>query len=81
MIVDLAEPDPPLVVEGAEVVRVAGPRQWLRFRSDGELTAARLLSRVSEQVAVRDLTIEETAIDDVVRRIYAGCASECEDPP
>ncbi len=72
LVVDLVEPGPPVVIEGAEVVRVEGPRQWLRFGREGELTAARLLARVSEQVAVRDLTIEETGIDDVVRRIYAG---------
>lgn len=72
LVVDLVEPGPPLVVEGAEVIRVAGPRQWLRFRPGGELTATRLLARVSDQAAVRDLAIEETAIDDVVRRIYGG---------
>lgn len=72
MVIDLVDPGPPLAVEGAEVIRVAGPRQWLRFRRDGELTASRLLAQVSEQAAVRDLTIEESAIDDVVRRIYRG---------
>jgi ABC-2 type transport system ATP-binding protein len=70
LVVDLAEPGPPLTVDGAEVVRVEGPRQWLRFRSDG-LTAAQLLAEVTSQVAVRDIAIEETAIEDVVRRIYA----------
>jgi hypothetical protein len=62
-------------------VEVAGPRQWLRFRPGGELTAARLLARVSDQAAVRDLAIEETAIDDVVRRIYGGGAGELEPRP
>ena len=81
LVVDLAEPGPPLVVGGAEVVRVAGPRQWLRFRSGGELTAARLLAQVSEQAAVRDLAIEETAIDDVVRRIYADGAGTSQGAP
>ncbi len=78
LVVDLVEPGPPLLVDGAEVVRVAGPRQWLRFRPDGQLTAARLLARVSEQAAVRDLAVEETAIDAVVRRIYAGAGGEAE---
>ena len=39
LVVDLVEPGPALSVEGVDVVRVEGPRQWLRFRSDG-LTAA-----------------------------------------
>ena len=70
LVVDLVEPGPPLTVTGADVVRVEGPRQWLRFRRDG-LTAAELLAEVSRRAAVRDIAIEETAIEDVVRRIYA----------
>ena len=38
LVVDLEEPAPPLEIEGARVVRVDGPRQWLRFRRD-EVTA------------------------------------------
>ena len=70
LVVDLVEPGPPLNVTGVDVVRVEGPRQWLRFRRDG-LTAAELLAEVTSRVAVRDIAIEETAIEDVVRRIYA----------
>jgi ABC-2 type transport system ATP-binding protein len=70
LVVDLVEPGPPLSISGAEVVRVEGPRQWLRFRSDG-LTASELLAEVTTRVAVRDIAIEETAIEDVVRRIYS----------
>ena len=32
LVVDLEEPGPPIAVEGAEVVKMDGPRQWLRFR-------------------------------------------------
>ena len=71
LVVDLVEPGPPLAVEGAEVVRMEGPRQWLRFRRDGPLTAARLLAEVTARAAVRDIAIEETPIEDVVARIYA----------
>ena len=72
LVVDLEEPSPPLEVDGAEVVQVDGPRQWLRFRRDGQLTAAQLVAAVSSRAAVRDIAIEETAIEDVVRRIYDG---------
>ena len=72
LVVDLEQPSPPLRVSGAEVMRVDGPRQWLRFRRDGGLTAAQLLAEVTAQAPVRDIAIEETAIEDVVRRIYAG---------
>jgi ABC-2 type transport system ATP-binding protein len=73
LVVDLVEPGDPLVIEGAKVTRVEGPRQWLRFHRDGH-TAASLLAEVSSRAAVRDITIEEPAIDDIVRRIYAGSA-------
>lgn len=71
LVVDLTTASAPLSVPGAEVVRVDGPRQWLRF--DGaERSAATVLAAVSAVADVRDLTIEETDIDEVVRRIYAG---------
>jgi ABC-2 type transport system ATP-binding protein len=69
LVVDLVEPGPPLAIDGATVLRVDGPRQWLRFHRDDH-TASSLLAAVAAQAAVRDLTIEEPAIEDVVRRIY-----------
>ena len=56
------------------VDRVEGPRQWLRFRRD-EHSAATVLAAVTAQVEVRDITVEEPAIDAVVRRIYAGATA------
>ncbi|HEY2813779.1 MAG TPA: ATP-binding cassette domain-containing protein [Acidimicrobiales bacterium] len=71
LIVDLEQPSEPLCIEGACVVRVDGPRQWLQFRRD-DLTAAALLERVAAQAPVRDLSVEEPAIEDIVRAIYRG---------
>jgi ABC-2 type transport system ATP-binding protein len=71
LVVDLAEPGPPLVVPGTTVDRVEGPRQWLRFRRDDH-SAASVLAAVTATAEVRDVTVEEPAIDAVVRRIYAG---------
>jgi ABC-2 type transport system ATP-binding protein len=70
LVVDLVEPGPPLAIAGVEVVRVDGPRQWLRFRR-GAHTASSLLAEVAARAPVRDVTVEEPAIEDVVRRIYA----------
>lgn len=70
LVVDLAEPGPALTVAGAAVTRVEGPRQWLRFRRD-EVTASELLTRVTAQVEVRDLSVEEPDIESIVREIYA----------
>ena len=80
LVVDLEEPAPPLEVAGARVVRVEGPRQWLRFRRD-ELTAVQLTAAVAERAGLVDLTVEEPDIEDVVRRIYAeGVGSGIEQP-
>ena len=71
LVVDLEEPAPPIDVPGARVERVDGPRQWLRFHRS-ETTAAELISAVAARVRLRDLTIEEPEIEEIVRRIYSG---------
>ena len=60
---------PAIDVEGARVVRVDGPRQWLRF-DRASTTAADLVARVAAMVPLRDLSIEEPDIEEIVRRIY-----------
>jgi ABC-2 type transport system ATP-binding protein len=69
LVIDLVEPGPPVEIEGATVERTDGPRQWLRFRRD-KMSAAVLIAAVAAKVELRDLTLEEPAIEDVVRRIY-----------
>jgi len=74
LVVDLEVPGPPLSIDGVRVVRVDGPRQWLRFHRD-RWTAAALLEQVATHAPVRDLSVEEPAIEDIVRAIYRGEAS------
>ena len=74
MVVDLEEAAPPLDVPGARVVRVDGPRQWLSFRRD-ETSAAELTAAVAARSHLVDLAIEETEIEEIVRRIYATGAA------
>jgi ABC-2 type transport system ATP-binding protein len=69
LIVDLEEPAEPLEIEGARVVQVDGPRQWLRFRRDA-VSAAELTAAVAAQARLVDLAIDEPDIEDVVKRIY-----------
>ena len=71
LVVDLAVPGPPIAIEGVEVAKVEGPRQWLRFHRD-RISAAELVSKVASLVELSDLTIEEPGIEDVVTRIYRG---------
>jgi ABC-2 type transport system ATP-binding protein len=69
LVVDLEEPAPPLELPGARVTRVEGPRQWLSFRGD-EVSAAELTAAVAARAPLVDLAIEETEIEEIVRRIY-----------
>ena len=71
LVVDLVEPGAPLDVPGATHVRTEGPRQWLRFHRDDH-TASSLLTAVAARAPVRDVTVEEPAIEQVIGRIYAG---------
>ncbi|WP_431950208.1 ABC transporter ATP-binding protein [Nocardia lijiangensis] len=73
LVVDLAEPTPDLreLPPGAELLtsEAGGMRQRLAFDAES-ITAAQLLAAVSDRAEVRDLSIEEPGIEDVVRRIY-----------
>lgn len=73
LVVDLAEPTPDLVDLPcrAELLTSEGEgiRQRLAFDAQ-TTTAAQLLAAVSDRAEVRDLSIEEPEIEDVVRRIY-----------
>jgi ABC-2 type transport system ATP-binding protein len=74
LVVDLEEAAAPLEIPGARVVRVDGPRQWLAFRRD-ETSAAELTAAVAAKARLVDLAIEETDIEEIVRRIYAAGAA------
>jgi ABC-2 type transport system ATP-binding protein len=76
LVVDLTEPVPSLAdaVQGVpemEVLSVdgGGLRHRLAF-SPTRTTAAEVLALVAERATVRDLSIEEPAIEEVVRRLY-----------
>jgi ABC-2 type transport system ATP-binding protein len=72
LVVDLAEPVDALTgIAGTTVVGVeaGGLRQRLAFEP-GDVTAAAVLAAVSERAEVRDLSVEEPDIEDVVRRLY-----------
>lgn len=72
LVVDLVEPSPDLVdIAGTRHVGSAagGLRQRLAFTPQ-ETTAAAVLAAVSARTEVRDLTVEEPDVEDVVRRLY-----------
>jgi ABC-2 type transport system ATP-binding protein len=65
----MMEPMAPVDVPGADVVRVEGPRQWVRFNR-AEYSAASVLAAVTRAGVVRDLALEEPTIEEIVGRIY-----------
>lgn len=69
LVVDLVRPAPALTVSQAEVTGVDGPRQWIRF-DRRSTSAAEILAEVSAQAEVRDLSILEPDIEDLVHRLY-----------
>lgn len=73
LVLDLAGPREHLdLPPGAELaaVEAEGIRHRIRFHG-AQLTVPALLAAISEQVAVRDLSLSEPAIEDLVREIYA----------
>ncbi|MGY0385858.1 ABC transporter ATP-binding protein [Nocardioides sp. WG-D5] len=70
LVVDLVDEAPAIAVEGAQVVKVEGPRQWLSFPAAA--SAAPLVAQVAAAYDVADLSIHEPAIEDVIRALYCG---------
>jgi ABC-2 type transport system ATP-binding protein len=69
IVVDLVEPGAAMSIAGAEVRRVEGPRQWVVF-DRRDLTAAEVVRRITEAAPIRDLSIEEPEIEELVRNVY-----------
>lgn len=74
LVVDLEEPTADLV-DVPHTTHLASEAQGLRQRlafDAAHVTAATVLAGVAEHAQVKDLSIEEPDIEDVVRRIYAA---------
>ena len=74
LVVDLAAPTPPLHgIPHTSLLTAEGDGLRQRLAFDAEATtAAAVLAAVSARAEVRDLTIEEPDIEDVVRRIWSA---------
>jgi len=74
LVVDLTAPTPDLLdIPGTTHLgsEAGGLQQRLAFDAE-HTTAAQVLTAVNQRVEVRDLSVEEPDIEDVVRRVYAG---------
>jgi ABC-2 type transport system ATP-binding protein len=68
LVVDLVDEAPPIEVPGAHTRKVEGPRQWLSFPADE--SAAPIVAAVASRYDVADLSIQEPAIEDVIRDLF-----------
>ncbi|CAL9482691.1 Vitamin B12 import ATP-binding protein BtuD [Nocardiopsis dassonvillei] len=68
LVVDLAEPAPPLEVAGARCVRAEGPRQWLELEDN----PSAVIGRVAAGHEIADLALREPDIEGVVAALYRG---------
>ncbi|MEU7280890.1 ABC transporter ATP-binding protein [Streptomyces sp. NPDC045431] len=70
LVVDLERELPPIEApDGARVVRVEGPRQWLAFPADR--SAAPLVARIAAEYPLVDLSVREPDIEAVIAKMYA----------
>ncbi|MFC4947054.1 ABC transporter ATP-binding protein [Pseudonocardia sp. GCM10023141] len=73
LVVELVQPAPALTgLPGvvAAVVEAQGLRQRLEF-APSQTTAADLIAQVAQRVELRDVTVDEPSIEDLVRTLYA----------
>ncbi len=69
LVVQLATPDSLAVPPGAEVIREEDGKVWLRF-DPKRVAVADLISSIINRYPVKDLAIEETDLEQVIRQIY-----------
>lgn len=69
MIIDLEEESAGFSINGAEVIKQEGNRKWLQFNRD-VMSASQLISRVSENYEIKDLSIQDPEIEVMIRNIY-----------
>jgi ABC-2 type transport system ATP-binding protein len=72
-VVDLVDTAPAIEVPGAVTRKVEGPRQWLSFPTDA--SAAPIVAAVAAAYDVADLSVQEPAIEDVIRDLYSATDS------
>jgi ABC-2 type transport system ATP-binding protein len=75
LVVDCEHPSAPPDIEGATLVKAEGSKLTYKFERDA-VSPPKLIARVSERVAIRDLTIEEPDIEDVLRDVYKESAMQ-----
>jgi len=69
LIVDFQEEISSLDIPMTKLIKQDGRRTWLTFNRD-EISASDLIMKIAREYPIRDVAIEETDIEEVVRGIY-----------
>jgi len=76
LVVDLDEPlAAPLALPGVTVESTQANGRRITYALDGTTTAGHLVSRLAEAAALRDISVLEPDIEDVVARLYSRRAT------
>jgi len=69
LIVDFYDPPHELSHPKAKVTKKEGARVWFEFEKE-RITAAELIADISQAYTIRDLSLEEADIEDIIRTMY-----------
>lgn len=75
LIVELSKHCVDIVTPYAEIIKQENLKIWYRFKKD-EITAAELISQLAQKLPIRDLSVTEANIEDVVRKVYRGDSND-----
>src|SRR5690606_22590478 len=69
LVVDLENGRNDLQVTGGEIYKQEGNRYWIRFDRN-TISASELIAQITKTNQIKDLTVEEPAIESIISRIY-----------
>lgn len=79
LVVDLEESNKQLKLVYGEVFKCEGSRYWIKFNRD-EVSASGIISEITKTHHIKDLTVEEPAIESIISKIYQEGFEEEEEP-
>lgn len=77
LIVDFFEEYKDIHVSNAEIIKMEKARVWFEF-DKAKTCAGEIVTELSSSYNIRDISIEETNIEDVIRRVYSKGKSDIE---
>jgi len=75
LVVDFADGVPEVKIARAELMEREGQRARFRFNRE-HVSASELITELAQQHRVRDISVEEPEIEEVVRKIYERSATD-----